>query len=147
MRSARLDIDRRSVLRWRDRSGCVPAGVLAPAAGLGAETAVFVHPGVLVALGSAGGARVGTDFQHALDDGLVSPRPAGPDRARSRTDVGAVQVEPNALDQIGDHGLAETGVGADTAGRGAVTGLLDGADQGVVGVALNMGMAADRLAR
>lgn len=50
-----------------------------------------------------------------------------------RADVGAVEVEPDALTQFKHHLLAQTGVGTHGAGLRAIEALFDAADERLVG--------------
>jgi len=83
---------------------------------------MLVHLGMLFALCGTGGAGLGAHLQHPFDHRLVAAGPAPRDRSGGRADIRAVQIEPDALGEVGDHGLAQTGIGADPAdGRTGVS--------------------------
>lgn len=96
------------------------AGCLAPPAGLGADAAVLVVAGVRFALARALAAGLGARLQRRPDHADVSACAPGGDAPGGSADVGAVQVETDALRQRWHLVLAEAGVGAGRAGRGAV---------------------------
>jgi hypothetical protein len=79
-------------------------------------------PRALIATGAAG-RRAG--FDRCADDPEIGRRLAGENAAGSLADVGAVEVETNATDQLLHVVLAETGVGAACAGSGTVQALVD----------------------
>src|SRR4029450_3223715 len=90
----------------------LPAGVLAAPAGLGAYPAVLVQVGMPLALvaGALAGGRAGVQ-QRPGDVGVILGLGAyEPDGGGA--DVGAVQAQPDALDQLGHVLLAEVVVGA-----------------------------------
>ena len=97
----------------------VGAGLLATAAGFGADAAVFMHVGVGFALCGAACAGDTAGLQEGSGDvGVVAGMP-GQHCAGGGADVGAVQVGPDALRQLGNHVLAEAGVGARRTGFAA----------------------------
>ena len=73
-----------------------PAGRFAAAAGLGADPAVLVHPGVLFALFSARSARGLAGLQYCQSDGRLPAGLPGYDVSCGGADIGAVQVRPDA---------------------------------------------------
>lgn len=94
---------------------------------------------MLFAVDGTGGTGFGAHLQHPFDDRLVAAGPPPRDRSGGRADIGAVQIEPDALGEVVDPGLAQTGVGADSTGGRTGVGVLDRPDKQVVGVPLNMG--------
>src|SRR5680860_1850396 len=103
----------------------VPAGLLAVPARLGADAAVVVHPGVLLALVTAGLARGGAGLQDGAGEvGVVTGVP-GEHPPGGVAHIRAVQVGADARGQLGDHVLAEAGVGAGGTGLGALEARLD----------------------
>ena len=101
------------------------AGRLAAAAGLGADPAVFVHPGMLLALVRAGGAGGAAGLDEAAHESRVGLSAAGEDPSGGGADVGAVQVGRDAPAQLGDHLLGQARVRAGGAGLGALEAGLD----------------------
>jgi hypothetical protein len=77
-------------------------------------------------------------FDHCADDIDVGRSLAGHDTAGRIADVGAVEAEANAADQLRQAALAEVGVGATRASRGAVAARLGTADE-------RIGISAGRL--
>ncbi len=65
---------------------------------------MLVHLGVLLALDGAVGASLGAGLEHALYQGLVAAGAPHGEPGRSQTDIGAVEIEPDALGQrlVGD---------------------------------------------
>jgi hypothetical protein len=101
------------------------ASLLTTSAGLCADPAVLVHLGVpfaLVTAGSAGG-HAGLE-RGAGEVGVVAGVPRQ-HPTRGVTDVGAVQAGTDALDQVGDPGLAQARIGARSTGLGAVEAFVD----------------------
>lgn len=107
--------------------GCeeVVACLLAASTHLGAETAVLVVGGVQLALLGAGqaGHRAGLDA--GTDEAKVGRRLPCQDAAGGVANVGAVEVEPYAPNQVGALVLAETVVGAGGTASEAVDTLFD----------------------
>ncbi len=85
-------------------------------------------PRALIATGAAG-RRAGLD--RCADDAQIGRSLAGEDAAGGLADVGAVEVETNATDQLLHVVLAETGVGAARAGSGTVQALVDATQERV----------------
>jgi hypothetical protein len=88
------------------------AGLLAAPAGLGAHPAMLMHPCVPLALVPT--AVAGRHARLQLRPGKVGVVVglAAEDPQRGGADVGAVQAQPDALDQLGDIPLDEAVVGA-----------------------------------
>jgi hypothetical protein len=106
------------------------AGLLTTSARLCADPAVFVHPGVPLALVGAGPAGGHAGLEHGAGEvGVVAGVP-GQHPARGVADFSAVPAGADALDQVGDPGLAQARVGARGTGLGAVEAFLDTPDQG-----------------
>ena len=114
-------------------------------ADLGTDPAVFVHPGMPSTLFAAYPTGVGASLDHLPEDSLVAAGAARRDRSRRCAEVGAVQIEANAEDQIGDRLLAEVGVGARRTGLGAVVAGVDALNQDVA-YAAQLRMAGNHFA-
>jgi len=122
-------------------------GLHAAAAAFGADTAMFMHAGVLLTLVGATAAGGGAHAEHPAHDFVVRARAAGRDAAHDVADVGAIQVQTDALGQFLHHAFGQAGVGARRAGLGAGVAFFDTADQGVIGLAASNGrVGADHLA-
>jgi len=99
-------------------------GLLTPTARLGADPAVLMHPGMLLAFYSAQIAGSGTSFDlqathQPFRFGLTRENLTG-----SQTYIRAIKVEPDAASQFLNHLLSEAGVGTHTADLHAlVTGM------------------------
>ncbi|HVD52664.1 MAG TPA: hypothetical protein VNC13_00645 [Propionibacteriaceae bacterium] len=107
----------------------VGAGLLATAAGFGADAAMLMHAGVGFAFCGAACAGDTAGLQEGSGDvGVVAGVP-GQHRAGRGADVSAVQVGPDALRQLGDHVLAEAGVGARRTGFAASEAGMDTVSQ------------------
>ena len=72
---------------------------------------------------------------------LPARRTASP--AVARQDIGAVEIEPDALGQVPDHLLGQAGVSADAAYGGAAVARFDRANEAVVHAAAYVGVGAD----
>src|SRR5260370_11996427 len=105
------------------------AGPLAAPAGLGAHSAVLVHPGMPLALVAAALAAGHAGLQERLDDVGVVLGLAADDPNSSAADVSALQAQPDARDELGDVRLAQVGVGVGRAGLAAVAERVDGGGQ------------------
>ena len=71
---------------------------------------MIVAAGVLLAFLRAETAGKSAGFQHRHYRLLVRPGSADRDRPRSNAQVGAVEVEADALSKVRDHLFSETGV-------------------------------------
>src|SRR5215468_908159 len=107
----------------------LPAGLLAAAAGFGADPAVRVHPGVPLALVAAALAAGHARLQQGPGDAGVVGRRAAYDPDGGGADVGALQAQPDARDHLGHVLLAQVGVDIGGAGLGAVVERVDGGGQ------------------
>src|SRR3954471_1865845 len=105
------------------------AGGLAAPAGLGADAAVLVDVGVAGALVAAGPARRGAGLQDRAGQVRVVAGVPREHPASGVADVGAVEVGADARPQLGDHLLAQAGVGAGRAGLRALEARLDAGDE------------------
>src|SRR3954451_17726192 len=120
---------RREDSRSAEGAEQIAASLLAAAADLGADPAVLVHVGVPLALVAARLARGGARLEdHAGDVRVVTGVPRQHPSGRL-AHVGAVEARADALPEIGDHLLAEIGVGARGAGLRALHAGLDAGDQ------------------
>ena len=103
----------RSVASARaDRLDRFPTGLLAATAGLRAKAAVLVHARVPLAFLRTERASLGASLQSGENDLLVAAGPARANRTRGHADVGAVEVEADALPKLSYHVLGQAGVGA-----------------------------------
>ena len=104
--------------------------LFAAAARLHADFTVFVHLGVLLALVAAelagGSARLELRFEER-HLGLRLPRE---DARGGLANVGAIQVQADAVAQVGDHLFRKTGVGARGADLDAVEGAFNDLSDG-----------------
>lgn len=105
--------------------------VHAPAARLGADPAMFVHAGVLLAFVPTEPTSGGAGVQHSADHLLVRSGSAGRHPAGDVADVCAIKVQPDALGQRSDVVLCQAGVRAGCAGLGAGVAFLDTANERV----------------
>lgn len=87
--------------------------------------------GVPVALFAARAAGCSTGFDHGADDTQVGRGLADHDATGRLADVGAVEVDSNAVDQLRQVFLTEAGVGAACAGSGTFDAVLDAAQERV----------------
>jgi len=101
--------------------------------------------GMPLTLVAANAASHGAYVQHPANDFVVGPCSARRDAAGDITDIGAIQVQPDALDQVLHHILSQTGVGARRAGLGAGVTLFNTADKGVVGASSHVWVRANHL--
>jgi hypothetical protein len=123
------------------------AVLLAAAARIGANPAVRVMAGVPGAFVGACTAGCGTGFKQATDRVLVGPFPPRQDAARDHANVGAIEIETNALAQVRDHVFPQARIGAGGTGLRAVVTGLDAADLGVRCGAFRTGMRPDHFHR
>lgn len=77
--------------------------MLTAPAGLGADAAVLMHVRVLFAFGGAFCACGPACFKRCLDRGEVLPGAATKDVASRRAKVCTVNIEADAVAQVGDH--------------------------------------------
>src|SRR3954451_325869 len=85
------------------------AGGLAPPAGLRTDPAVLVHRRVRLTLVPAGLARRRARLEHRAGQVRVVPAGPGQHPPGRLAHVGAVGADPDALDQLGRHVLAQAG--------------------------------------
>jgi hypothetical protein len=128
-----------------NRANGALAGLLAAAADLGADAAMFMMLSVPVAFIRAQAAGKGAGFEHRAEELFVGTGPPGRSRSGSEADVGAIQIEPNALAQRRDIALDQASVGAGHAGLRAVITFVDAAYQCVIGLTLYIGVRGDDL--
>ena len=83
--------------------------------------------GVPLALLAAGSARCRAGFERPADDAEIGLRLARDDAAGGVANIGAVETEANAADQVPDVVFAETRVRAADASGGAVEAVVDAA--------------------
>ena len=126
-----------------DRLSGFVASLFAASAMLGADAAVLVHAGVLLALLGADATRHDTGLHRSDDDLLVAAGSAGTDGAGREAQIGAIEVQSDALPQLVDHVLGEASVCARNAGLRTGIAFLNAADQRVVGVPPDIRVCGD----
>jgi hypothetical protein len=119
--------------------------LLAPATDCRANTTVFVVSGVALALLGASEAGLCTGFDRCGDDAQIGGGLPRHDPAGRIAGIGAVEVESNAADQLGQIALREAGVRARGTARGTVDTLIDAAEESVAVEAAGMRMQVDDL--
>src|SRR6476659_9756878 len=144
--AARVEIGRRHRALMRHAARQFLAGLHAATAAFGADAAMFMHGCVPLALLGAQPAGGGADAEHASHHFVIETCPAGQDATGDVADVGAIEIQADALGQLVHHALRQAGVGAGSAGLGARITFLDAADQGVVDLALDGRVGADHFA-
>ena len=132
-------------LHSADRREQVLACLLAAATHLGARAAVLVMLGVALALRTTGAACNQAAFKRCANHADVGRGLAGHDAARGIADVGAVEAEANAADQILHAALGEVSVGAAGTGSGAVAARLDTAHERIEIAGRRYGMRLEHL--
>src|SRR3546814_627974 len=93
------------------RLDCLLAGPFTAATGFCADAAMLMLAGMALAFFRADAAGLGARFEGGDDHLLVGSRPACRDRARGHADIGAVEIEANALPELVHHLLGDTSVG------------------------------------
>jgi hypothetical protein len=104
-----------------------------------------VHAGVSLTLIRAKPARGSASVKHAADHLVVKPGPAGRKPAGDVANVGAIEIEPDALCERVDRILGKAGVRAGGTGLGTGVTFLNATDQQVAGLALHFRMRPDHL--
>jgi hypothetical protein len=122
-----------------ERSEQFRAGLLAAAAGLGADTAVLVMGCVLLALLGAEAACPQAGFEQAPRQPRFGARLSRQHLSGGVADVGAVEAQSNAVTQLLDVLLREVGVSARRAIDEAGETLLDAAHERFAWLPLRMG--------
>jgi hypothetical protein len=128
-----------------DQRQGIDAARIASFAGIGANPAVLVHLGMPAAFRFASAAGLCARRHQLMHDGHVGAAEPRCHRAGRRTYIGAVEIEPYALDEIGDTSFGEACVGADAADLRTTDALLDAIEKGVGRTALNLGVAVQHL--
>lgn len=106
---------------------------------------MLVHAGVAIAFLAAQAAGRCAGFQHTAYHLLVRTGPTGGNRSGGGANVGAIEIQANALGQLLDHVLTQAGVGAGCADLGTRVALLNAPDESIVRVALHVWMGANHL--
>jgi hypothetical protein len=114
-----------------DRGDQAVACLLAAAADFCANAAVLVVGRMPLALLATGAAGHGARLDRCADDAEIGCRLAGQNAAGRVADVGAVEIEANAADQLLHVSLGEADVGAARAGGRTVEALVDTAQEHV----------------
>src|SRR5690606_20554162 len=112
----------------------------AAAARLGAHAAVRHRARVIFAFLPARPARFRTRVERTPQHAVVRAGTPRRDGAGGRAQAGAVEIEANALNEIGDVLLAEAGIRARRASLGAVVAGLDTANERGAFIARGVGM-------
>jgi hypothetical protein len=128
-----------------DRREQVLACLLAAATHLGADAAVLVMLGVALALRTTGAACHQAAFKRCANHADVRRGLADHDAAGGIADVGAVEAEANAADQVPHAALAKVSVGAAGTGSGAVAARLDTAHERIKIADRRCGMRLEHL--
>ena len=119
-----------------------PAGLLAAPAGVGADEAMLMMAGVELAFVATQVTDRRTGFERRDDRAGVGAA-ARRDRAGRGADIGAIEVEPDALAERRDVGFREAGIGARDAGLRAGVAFLDAANERAVGRGRRRRMGAE----
>src|SRR5262249_30204979 len=98
---------------------------------------------MLVAFLGAAPAGFDTGAEDRADVRLPCPGIARGDRACRPADLGAIEAEANAATELRHHFLAEAAIGAERAAGRAIGAGLDAADQGRIGLPLQLRMGLD----
>jgi hypothetical protein len=121
------------------------AGILAPAAGLGADTAVLVVWRVTLAFVPAHTAGQRTCFDHGAKNGQISFGLTDRDPGGRRADVAAVEAEANAPSHVPDVRLSQVRIRATRASIRTVRALGDTANERRAVNARRLGVCIDDL--
>jgi hypothetical protein len=100
---------------------------------------------VPVAFVAAQATRCRAGDEHPTNELVIRAGASGSDASCDVADVGAVEIEADALGQLLDHFLGKASVGARGARLGAGIALLDAADQSVVGAPAHVWVRPDHL--
>jgi hypothetical protein len=130
-----------------DRREKVIASLFAAAAGRRADAAVLVVGGVLVALLGTREAGRRASFEYCADEVKIGFGLPCHDPASRIAGVGAVEVEPNAPDQLWQIALRQTGVCAGGTAGGAIDTFLDAAKESIAIQAARIWMQVDDLSK
>ncbi|MEO1819778.1 hypothetical protein [Pseudomonas sp.] len=122
------------------------AGLRAAFAGLGADPAVLVLLGVTLAFVAAPAARIIAGLDHCSKNLNIRSGAPGRHRSGCRTNVGAIEIQPDALPELRNHIFRQARVSAGRAGLCAAICFFDELDEPVGCAALNMRMGADHFA-
>lgn len=106
---------------------------------------MLVHVGVALALLGTERTSLRARLQGRDDYLFVAAGPAGADSARRQADVGAIEVEPDALPEFRSHPLCQASVGAGRAALGTAVAFLDAANERIVRVAADVGVSGNHL--
>ena len=126
-----------------DHSRGVLARALAVATNLRADPAVLVVVAVATAFVSAKAARLGACLRHRADERRVRASPTRRDRPHCRTNVGAIEIQPNALAELDDGTFSQTCVGAGSANLGAIETEFDAVHERAVNTAADLRMSGN----
>jgi hypothetical protein len=127
---------------FQSRLTCIGAAI----ARVGADPAVLVLSGMAFAFFTASPTCLCTGLDRSpqnLDVGSCTP---GRHRSRCSADVGAIEVQPDALPEFVDHLFRQAGVGAGRAGLRTVIRLFDELQEPIGRVTLNVRVGAHHLA-
>jgi hypothetical protein len=119
------------------------AGLHASAANVCTNLAMLMHAGVLFALVRANPACRRAYMKHATDHLLVEPGPARRESARDVADIGAIEVEPDALGERLDLFFREASIRAGGASLRARIAFFNAPDQQMISLAAYVWMRAD----
>jgi hypothetical protein len=117
----------------------------APPARFCADAAVLVLTRVPLAFVAAQATSCRAGEEHPTNELVIRAGASRGDASRDVADVGAVEIEANALGQILDHVLGKASVAARGARLGTGITLLDATDQSVVGTPARVWVRTDHL--
>jgi hypothetical protein len=129
----------------RHAASCLLACGHAALARLCADPTVLMHLGVLLTFLGTEATGGGAGVQHSSDHFFVRPGPTGGNSACDVADVGAVQVQPDALRQRLDVVLRKAGIGTGRAGLRAGVALLYATDERIIGLSAHMRVRSDHV--
>ena len=81
---------------------------------------MIVPFGVALAFGATGAAGVATGLYDLPERTIIAITRAAADASRHVTEIGAIEIEPDAAHESGHHRIAEAGVAEDAATFGAI---------------------------
>jgi hypothetical protein len=116
----------------------VCAGLLTPSACLSADPAVFVVLGVSLTLFGAAPTGDDTGLEKRPNDLCVPFGLSGKDAARRGADIGAIEIGPDAANEVRDSLFAEASIRTGGADRGAGEALLHAARERLLSASLGV---------
>jgi hypothetical protein len=111
----------------------------------GADAAMFMHARVLLTLVGTCLTTDSAGMHHSNDNLFVAAGAANTDCTCCQANIGAVEIEPNALAQPVNRVFCEAGVGARSARLGTRVAFLQTADQRLIDITLHAWVGRDHL--